>query len=136
MGVLYTVVLAKAMLAMERINNDSRYLPARTQLMTSDETHLFTGKHIRTNTVYLPVRMLYPLAVLVFSLEFHKNFRQDVKLQRKCKTKEKYKEIRKRTVKKTIEDIRQELGMFEVLSIMFLLPYVVLWFIGIYEVFV
>lgn len=129
LGVIWTLMLSRAMLAMEIINNDSRYLAVRGQYMTTQKTCIFTGETAQTTAVILPVWITYPLATLVFSISFWKTVKKDEKLQRKYRTKEKYNAARKRVVKKTIEQLNQELGVFEFFStIFFLFPYLVFLF--------
>lgn len=126
LGVIWTLMLSRAMLAMEIINNDSRYLAVRGQYMTTEKTCIFTGEPAQTTAVILPVWITYPLATLVFSISFRKTVKKDEKLRRKYRTKEKYHAARKRVVKKTIEQLNQELGTFEFFStIFFLFPYLV-----------
>ena len=66
LGVIWTLMLSRAMLAMEIINNDSRYLAVRGQYMTTQKTCIFTGETAQTTAVILPVWITYPLATLVF----------------------------------------------------------------------
>lgn len=122
-GVIYLVVLVKAIFAMERIDNDSRYRTYREKLFHTKVTHLVSGKDIRSDSVSLNVFLLYPLAAFLFSVKFRKELRKDKKLQFKCKTKEKYQATKKRIVRKAIQGIEQELALFEMATWPFLIIY-------------
>lgn len=122
-GVAYFALLTKAIFAMERIDNDSRYQPYRDKMFHTQVKHIFTGKDIRSSSVSLNVFLLYPIAAFLFTLKFKSALKKDKKLQIKCKTKEKYQETKKRVVRRNIEGIEQELALFEMATWPFLIIY-------------